>query len=253
MPLYTPHGLKLRFSLGYVFCLLERLYPRASAFQVLRTAEAIDNYGSTISFLVALGLAFSGQSFREIFFAAIAARIFAFFIVLTTRVIHPPFSWLLKLSALYTDISSGPLLFVLWLLLLLIGWATGSLIGILAALAALLVGFLVGGFFTEDIFFTGPYYRKSGIPYTRSEFDFWLAYQYHAKWNGMPLTVGIGGPIDTNYKGFEESMSFKEFAVDWPQLLARISDTDGWCRFSHDSGLEDVPCKYPFYDPEELI
>lgn len=250
MPLYTPHGLKLRFSLGYVFCLLERLHPRASAFQVLRTTEAIENYGSAISFLVALVLAFIGQSFWVVFIAAIATRFLAFILVLTTRVIRAPFSWLLKYCSFYTDITSGPILFAVWPLLFLAGWATGSLMGILALLASQLISFFVGGFIGEPLCFTDPYYRKSGIPYSKSEFGFWLAYQYHAKRNGVPLTIGAGGARDTNYKGFEESLSFKEFASNWPQLVARISDTDGWCRFAHDSGLEEVPYKYPFFDPD---
>lgn len=250
MPLFTPHGLKLRFSLGYTFCLLERLYPRASAFQVLRTTEAIENYSSAISFLVALVLAFIGQSFWVVFIAAIATRFLAFILVLTARVIRPPFSWILKPCSFYTDISSGPLLFVLWLLLVLIGWATGNLMGILALLASQLICFFVGGFIGEPLCFTDPYYRKTGIPYSKSEFGFWLAYQYHAKRNGVPLSIGAGGSIDTNYKGFEESMSFRDFAVEWPQLVARISDTDGWCRFAPESGVEEVPRKYPFFDPD---
>ena len=250
MPLYTPHGLKLRFSLGYVFCLLERLHPRASAFQVLRTTEAIENYGSAISFLVALVLAFIGQSFWVVFIATIATRFLAFFLVLTVRVIRPPFSWFLKFSAFYTDITSGPILLVLWLLLFLVGWATGNLMGLLALPVSQLVCFFVGGLIGGPLCFTDPYYRKSGIPYSKSEFDFWLAYQYYAKRNGVPLTIGVGESIDINYKGFEESMAFKVFASDWPQLVARISDTDGWCRFAHNSSLEDDPCKYPFFDPD---
>lgn len=54
MALYTPRGLKIRIAVPDAFGLMARLYPKVSAFRVLKTTEGIESLTSLATFIAAI-------------------------------------------------------------------------------------------------------------------------------------------------------------------------------------------------------
>lgn len=53
MAIYTPRGLKIRFSVPYCFSLMARIYPEVTPYNVLKTTEGIENISDLLAVLAA--------------------------------------------------------------------------------------------------------------------------------------------------------------------------------------------------------
>jgi hypothetical protein len=54
MAIFTPRGLKIRLDIPLAFALMSRLYPKFSAFKILKTTEGIDLLPNSIAFTTAI-------------------------------------------------------------------------------------------------------------------------------------------------------------------------------------------------------
>jgi len=58
MAIYTPRGLKIRFSVPYAFSLMARLFPDITPFRVLKKTEAIENVSDVMAVIEAVIIIF---------------------------------------------------------------------------------------------------------------------------------------------------------------------------------------------------
>jgi len=212
MAIYTPRGLKIRLTVDYAFALMARLYPKVSAFQVLKTVEGIESLPQSIAFLAALLCFFLNLPPWQI-----GAIVFAVIVLLSlmTRFGFYVFPSIVKLGTIYSYLSGFGILLVLlaafgfyW-----VGWR-----GVLAYFAARVIGGVVNWILTMQE--TRMYFRKVGQALTASERNFFNAYRLHASALGITTDVEVTNE-ETESANWEPT--FLDLATKYPEVVARFT------------------------------
>jgi hypothetical protein len=208
MAIYTPRGLKIRVPIPYAFALMNRLYPRVSPKQVLKTAEGFDSLPGMMAFIAGLAsLGFQWEPFTTT--AAVGIARLAGFGMRVLGVSRLP--GIPAASGFFASVSGyGVFWGVLFLgNLLSTGWQ---------GFAAFLAGNLWAGVLC--LIFEFRQNRRScestGWPCTGSEMAFFSAYRLHASHIGAAIDLEL-----TEEEREEEKWkpAFEEFAAAWPELI----------------------------------
>lgn len=213
LAIYTPRGLRVRLPLAYAFALMARLYPRVTAFKVLKTTEAIDDLGPALTFAVGV-CCFALRLDPLIIGAAVAgANIIA---VLINRFGFHVIPGLITLGLLYSYISGFGILLVALILsgLILTGWQ-GVVAFFLGKLAAKVVTISI------EIGFSRSTKRDLGVALTFSERHFLNAYRHHAARLGKNLDLSV---TDDELRSENWAETYENLAVEWPQVVARFDE-----------------------------
>ncbi len=212
MAIYTPRGVRIRIPTDYAFGLIGRLHPRVTAYQVLKTTEALHAIPSMFHYAVALILLAFGLSWPPtIMLAIVAAHLLGTFLNLLGLCNVPAlvvaatiFSYLTGYGALFLLIAGlaflrgGP------------EWMGGYVGGMILSFPA--------GFIVERL------YRRAGHTdptLGRAEINFFNAYRYHA------AALEDDTSITLRPEEFEEDAwreVYDEFASAWPDVAARFTE-----------------------------
>lgn len=212
MAIYTPRGLKIRLSPRIAFGLIARLYPKVTAFKILKTVEGIESLPTVVSFVTGLYCFATRLEPLKTGVAVFIGYLVATLINLRGLYFIPG---LVSLGTLYSYVSGfGLLLIVLCVF-----------------------GFLVAGWQSVLAFFVGKYlawaiaqvielidtrrmYKLSGYPFTASEKYFFNAYRLHASKLGVTtdITVSEEEAEEDNWR-----TAFTDLATRWPQVVARFT------------------------------
>lgn len=104
MALFTPRGLKIRLPTAYAFALMARVYPKTDAFRVLQLTEEVENLGSLAFFLAGL-VVFSARLEPLLIAVVVFVTVAVFRLVHLCGFFVPPFTMLLPVSHIYSQIS----------------------------------------------------------------------------------------------------------------------------------------------------
>jgi hypothetical protein len=208
MVIYTPRGLKIRIPIPRAFALMNRLYPRVSPWQVLKTAEGFEFLPAMMAFaagIVGLGL----QGGPVCLAAAVgAARLAGFGIKVAG---FPTFPGMISAAVLFGSMAGYG---VFWGLIVILGFLTTGWPGV----AAFFAGNLWAGLVSLIVEFRRArrYHRLTGRPWTGSELNFFRAYLFHAS------RIGAATDVEPTGQELEEEKwrpVFEEFAAAWPELI----------------------------------
>jgi hypothetical protein len=211
MPIYTPRGLKVRLSIDYAFALMARLYPKVSAFEVLKTTEGIESLPQSFAFFAALICFFLQLPPLQI---GIVVFFITFLFSLMTRYGFYVFPSIIKIGTIYSYLTGFGLLLILLvgLGLYLVGWR-----GVVAYfIARFLEGVIAKGL---DLRETRKYLREIGEPLTASERNFINAYRLHASRLGVTVDVSVE---DEEREKDHWELTFRDLALKYPEVVARF-------------------------------
>lgn len=213
MAIFTPRGLKIRFSKEYAFTLMSRLYPQKNAFTILKTTEGIEHIPDVFAFLT--GLICFILKVEPYYIGAIVLaltvigamiRRYGFFFI----------PGIVSLGTLYSYISGFGILLIA---LLVVGY---FLVGI-QGIVAFVVGRIIAGVinYALDIIFHKSIYKKSGLILTTSEINFYNAYRIHASSLGKSLDLNVSEE-EINRGDWETS--FNDFYFNYPEVVHRFTE-----------------------------
>jgi hypothetical protein len=212
MAIFTPAGLRIGLPTEFAFALIARLHPRVDAYQVLRTADALDIVPGAVV-VAATAAAFAARlSPVLIGTVAFTAHVVAVFAVVTGTGLRPAVA---RAARLYSAVARSGLLFLATLAL---GLATVGPPGV--------IGFLVGrvgaGLLTYAIEFWNArrIYAATGLGLTGAEFAFLRAYQVHAMELGVSTDVV---PTDEELQPGNWEPVLEDFTAKWPDVARRFT------------------------------
>ncbi len=212
MPIYTPRGLKVRLSMDYAFALMARLYPKVSAFEVLKTTEGIESLPQAFAFIAALICFFLKLSPLQI---GLIVFIVTFLFSLMTRYGFYVFPSIVKIGTIYSYLAGFGLLLII---LCVVGF---YLVGWRGVLAYFIARFLEGVIAKVlDVRETRMYLKEIGEPLTASERNFINAYRLHA--NRVGVTTDVSVEDEEREKENWES-TFMDLAMKYPEVVARFT------------------------------
>ncbi len=184
MTIYTPTGMPISFPMDYAFTLLARLYPQYKPYRVLKIAEGMDKAHESVAYLLAF-LLFSLHQKPVIIFAVIL-------------VLQGFFSWM-KTRSKYIDLVVGLGVFfttfgklgIISIGLIIFGWHSVGLQGLLAFLCARFFGGVISIIFETQAkkrfqALTGKFDKD--LEFNRSFID---AYRFCAQKMGVTLNISV--------------------------------------------------------------
>lgn len=212
MAIYTPRGLKIRISVPYAFGLIARLYPKVSAFKVLKTTEGIESFTSTATFIAVIICFFMYLDPLKILL--IISIIYVITVLLNTfgLFIIPG---QVAIGTLYSYISGYGLIIIC---VVLVGYFTIGWQGLVAYFIGKFIGWCVGR--VIEVMETKRYFKLTGHPFTVSERSFFNSYRLHA------VKHGITTDIELSEEEMEEDNwgpSFEDLVTKWPKVVARFT------------------------------
>lgn len=212
MAIYTPRGLKVRLSIDYAFALMARLYPKVSAFEVLKTTEGIESLPQSFAFIAGLICFFLKLPPLQI---GLVVFVVSILISLMTRYGFYVFPSMVKFGTIFSYLSGFGILLILLSALgfYLVGWR-----GVLAYFAARFVAFVVN--WVLSVRETRIYMRKIGEPLTVSERNFINAYRLHASKLGITTDITVS---DEEREKENWEPTFMELAIRYPEVVGRFT------------------------------
>lgn len=214
MAIYTPRGLKIRLPVDLAFTYIARLYPRYSAFQVLKTTEGIELLPSLFAFFMGLWVFLNHLSPTYIAINVGFATLFAGLIRAYGLFHLIPF-----MTPFFTGLSyiKGFGLFTITIIivgLLVVGWQ-----GVLFYFIGRYIAGAINGII--DIYQMKRIFKKTGFPLTASERNFFNAYRLHASRIGVTVNLEIeDGEIESG----KWKLPFTILQLKWPEVVARFND-----------------------------
>ncbi len=212
MAIYTPRGLKIRIAVPYAFGLIARLFPKVSAFRVLKTTEGIEALTSIATFIAAMISFFMHLDPLQI--ALIISITYIISVLLNTfgLFIIPG---QVAIGTLYSYISGYGLLIIG---IVIVGYFTTGWQGVVAYFGAKFIGWCVAR--VIEVIQTKRSFKLTGFAFTASERCFFNAYRLHA------AKHGITTDIDLSEEEMEEENwrpAFEDLATQWPEVVARFT------------------------------
>lgn len=211
MAIYTPRGLKIRLSIPHAFALVARLYPRVSAFRVLKTTEGLESVPDLLAMLACLASFVARAEPLQIGLYTLGAAVVGKLITLFGFYIIPG---LPMLGTMYSYASGFGVLFILVAVagFVLVGWQ---------GVVAFLVAKLLAGIVNTVLDFTNTYriYKQLGIAITTSQINFFNAYRLHASKLGETTDISVSDE-ELNEENWREA--FEDLATSWPEVVSRF-------------------------------
>ena len=215
MAIYTPRGLKIRLDTDLAFTYIARLYPTPTAFQVLKTTEAIELIPSLLSFYAGLYTIFTKSPMVDI---AICVGIATLVGGILNVIGFYPIPFLVPISTAISYIY-GYGLFSLAIILgsiFTVGWHA-IIYFVVGRYSAFLILYLIDNIQMRYKF------KKTGMAITVSERSFFNAYKYYARQLGITTSLQLN-------EGERESgrwiLPFKKLNSDWPEITAEFTKTN---------------------------
>lgn len=212
MAIYTPRGLKIRIAVPYAFGLIARLYPKVSAFKVLKTTEGIESLTSIATFIAAI-ICFI-MKIDPLQIAVVVSITYIVSVLLNTfgLFIIPG---QVAIGTLYSYISGYGLLIIV---IAIVGYFTTGWQGVLAYFIGKFSGWIVAR--AIEIIETKRYFKLTGFAFTASERCFFNAYRLHAAKHGITKDINLSAEEEK-----EENWrpSFEDLAQQWPEVVARFT------------------------------
>lgn len=213
MAIFTPRGLKIRFSTDLAFTYLARLHPKVSAFKVLKTVEGIELIPFTLAFITGLLLfIFNLSPIYIAIYVSIAyitgglITTFGFFVI--------PF--LVQFSTVISYIHGYGIYTVVIIVvgLVIVGWK-GVLFYFIGRYTGTLILSLINYLQMIMIF------KKTQSPLTASERNFFNAYRYHASRIGITTSIELEkDELDSD----DWKLPYYALEAKWPEVTARFTD-----------------------------
>ncbi|SED17924.1 hypothetical protein [Paenibacillus sp. GP183] len=184
MSVYTPKGIKVRISVDVSFALMARLYPKVSAFRVLKTTEGVDEIPTTFGFIASLICLFNKVDPVTFFIATLISIVCGLLIKEFGIALVVP--GIIPLGGLYNTINILMLPSILLVILsyILIGWQA-----VVAYIGARFVAWIIS--FVLEFVFTSQWKNKMGYAFTGSERSFFAAYCYYARKQGRSIAFDL--------------------------------------------------------------
>jgi len=214
MAIYTPRGLKIRFSTPYSFSLMARLFPEITPFRVLKKTEAIENIPDALAAIGALVIAFffPNMSCVKIFGAITAIYLVGSFMKLTGLFFIP---LIIPISEAFSYIQGYG---IITIALGVIGYfkigLTKTIVLILVLLATNIVDYLLE-------FIRALLCKAMNKPYLgMSELDFINAYKMLAAKTGNSADINVS-QIEIDSEAWQEPYMWLEY--NWPEVTCRYT------------------------------
>jgi len=212
MAIFTPRGLKIRLSKELAFTYIARLYPKFTAFQVLKTVEGIELIPSFFAFFTGIYV-FSNDFIPSRIAIYIAVATFIGWIIIAFGLFVIPF--LVRFITLLSYLK-GFGIFVIAIIiigLLTVGWK-GTLFYFIGRYSASIIIFLF------DTLQMKLAHTKTGIPFTASERNFFNAYRLLASRIGVTTNLELEeGEIESG----KWELPFMLLQLKWPKVVARFT------------------------------
>lgn len=212
MAIFTPRGLKIRLGADYTFALMARLYPKISAFKILKTAEGLQSIPSLLTFIIGITAFYLHLDSLQIVLCTIAASILGTMITIFGVFIIPA---LPTLSTLYSHVCGFGIFLTIIVSygMLSVGWK-GTL--------AFLLGQLTGWIINEgiDLWHSKRIYSKTQTPFTLSEINFLNAYRLHADKIGITRDLSVS---EQELKEENWDQCFNDLYLSYPKIVARFT------------------------------
>jgi hypothetical protein len=212
MAIFTPRGLKIRISVPYAFALLSRLYPKVTAFRVLKTVEGIESLPTSITFIIAITSFLLELEPTYIFYFVFAGYLFSTIIHTFGFYLIPG---LVSIGTLFSYISGYGIYLIL---LIIVGLLTTGWQGLLAFFVAKFLGWIIA--YLIDLTQSKRTYKITGHAFTASERNFFNAYRFHASKIGITTNINV---TDAELRDEHYRKSLEELANQWPSVVARFT------------------------------
>jgi len=212
MAIFTPTGLKIRLPMDYAFALMARLYPKVSAFRVLKTTEVIDlqpSFYASLAFVLALMF---HQGYLASGLSVVLGGGFGFTLRRFGLVLFPG---QVGLAVLYSYIGGIPFIYlpIAVVLIYFIGWKF-VLIYLIARMIIWLVTFPIEITQMRHIF------KDTRMAMGTSEHSFINAYRIHADHLGISTDTTVA-PVELEEANWRKVYS--GLAVNWPKVVSRFT------------------------------
>lgn len=212
MAIYTPRGLKIRIAVPHAFGLIARLYPKVSAFKVLKTTEEIESLTSattSIAAIICFIMKIDPMQIAVIisitYIVSVLLNTFGLFII----------PGQVAIGTLYSYISGYGLLLVG---IVIIGYLSTGWQGVLAYFVGKIVGWVIAR--AVEFIETKRYFKLTGFAFTASERCFFNAYRLHAVKHGITKDIILS---EEEEKEEHWRPAFEELATQWPKVVARFT------------------------------
>lgn len=211
MPFFTPRGLKIGFDIPFAFALIGRLYPKRTAFQVLKTTEGLEVLPSLLAFVAAIAVMVLSPSLLGLSLGIIVGRLVGVFMI--EQVSFVP--GLPRAATLMSWITGFGLL---WGTLIVLSFATLGWYGLLTCAASWLVSILLDK--AIELWLTFPRSKLTKMGFTRAELEFYLAYRLHAHELGVADTWSLSDEELDSGKWVE---CLQDYAKNYPGAVQRFA------------------------------
>ncbi len=215
MALFTPRGLKLRFSKEYAFGLMARLYPQTDAFRVLQRTEEIDHLSSMSAIIAALvSILLFDDPLMIGFIIGLTTILVG--IIHVTGFLVTPITLLLPIAKIYNRIT-GYGIFIIGTLFY--AWSVLSWDGVIALVSGRIFGGIVysglSNIWARNIF------KQTEMVFTASERSFFHAYRFEAKKLNKSLSVDVS---DEELLPEHWLETYFDLTDKWPAVTDRFTD-----------------------------
>ncbi len=212
MAIYTPRGLKIRLPVEYAFTLIGRLYPRVSAYKVLKTTEAIESLPNAFAYIVALNSFNDSLSPHQVFFFTFVTFVIGFIVASFDIFLL----YIFELAGKIYSYLSG--YFILYIIIVSYGYYASGWTGVLAYLLAVLLGELVK--MGSEIIISKIRKSQKKRILTTSEFSFLNAYRFYAYKLAISRSVKVS---ENEIKSGKWQLPFSDLQAKWPEVTRRFS------------------------------
>ncbi len=212
MAIYTPRGLKIRIAVPYAFGLIARLYPKVSAFKVLKTTEGIESLTSIATFIAAI-ICFI-MKIDPLQIAVVISITYIVSVLLNTFGLFV-IPGQVAIGTLYSYISGYGLLLIG---IVIIGYLSTGWKGVLAYFVGTFIGWIVAR--AIELIETKRYFKLTGFAFTASERCFINAYRLHAAKHGITTNINLS---EEEEKEENWRPAFEDLETQWPNVVARFT------------------------------
>lgn len=215
MAIFTPQGLKIRLSVKEAFTYLARLYPKVSAYSVLKAVEGIELLPNHLAIFVGIYCFLNDSLLFEIalfsFVAIVVGRIFV-----ALKLFMIPMVVKINVLLTYFTFFSIPFLTITYITigLITVGWL-GVVMYFVGRCAASLIFLCI----VEPIFMLIEK-KNGGMPLTSSERNFFNALMFYAVYNRINFDFYLS---DSELASNKWEKPFLELQQKYPQVVARFT------------------------------
>ena len=212
MAIFTPRGLKIRLETSFAFALMSRLYPKVTAFRILKTTEGIDILPNAVAFAVTIICFFSNVEPINLFYYVIASHMIVHIILILGLFVIPG---LISYGTLFSYISG----FGIYLIIIIA-------VGLIYSSWKSVVAYFVARIFCWVIDWVIEYFEAKrmvkylGYPLGLAERNFFNAYRLHANRIGASIDLEV---TDDELKEEYYSKSLNQLAYEYPNVVARFT------------------------------